>query len=168
MVLLRDAGAWELLNLPVDVAIDLFDSLRLFIHNSGTECSWNVVFFHEIFVLQFCCSAGVLPAWCVYTHWHQEKTEKDQSPECSDIFGKNTIFNEHPVVQIPSQSHSFQFSVPSPHLCSKGTYSVVFRCNSTTIHRGLILMTLIFRCMEHLYNRTHQSHRHTYSMVEYY
>ena len=24
---------------------------------------------------QFCCSAGVLPAWCVYTHWHREKTE---------------------------------------------------------------------------------------------
>ena len=24
---------------------------------------------------QICCSAGVLPAWCVYTHWHQGKTE---------------------------------------------------------------------------------------------
>ena len=47
---------------------------------------------------QFCCSAGVLPAWFVYTHWHQGKTEKDQSPEYSEIFGKNTIFNEHPVV----------------------------------------------------------------------
>ena len=48
---------------------------------------------------QFCCSAGVLPAWRVYTHWHQGKTEKDQSPEYSKIFGKNTIFNEHPVPQ---------------------------------------------------------------------
>ena len=29
---------------------------------------------------QFCCSAGVLPAWCVYTHWHWGKTERGQSP----------------------------------------------------------------------------------------
>ena len=46
---------------------------------------------------QICCSAGVLPAWCVYTRWHRGKTEKDQSPDYSKIFGKNTIFNEHPV-----------------------------------------------------------------------
>ena len=31
---------------------------------------------------QFCCSAGFLPAWCVYTHWHRGKTE-------SGIFQKN-------------------------------------------------------------------------------
>ena len=24
---------------------------------------------------QFCCSAGFLPAWFVYTHWHRGKTE---------------------------------------------------------------------------------------------
>ena len=30
---------------------------------------------------QCCCSAGVLPAWCVYTHWHRGKTEKGQNPE---------------------------------------------------------------------------------------
>ena len=47
---------------------------------------------------QFCCTAGVLPAWCVYTHWHRGKTEKDQSPECFKILRKNTIFNELPVV----------------------------------------------------------------------
>ena len=30
---------------------------------------------------QFCCTAGFLPAWCVYTQWHRGKTEKGQSPE---------------------------------------------------------------------------------------
>ena len=46
---------------------------------------------------QFCCSAGVVPAWCVYTHWHKGKIEKDQSPEYFKILRKKTIFNEHPV-----------------------------------------------------------------------
>ena len=46
---------------------------------------------------QFRCSAGVLPAWCVYTHCHRGKTEKAQSPEYFKILGKNTIFNEYPV-----------------------------------------------------------------------
>ena len=46
---------------------------------------------------QFCSSAGVLPAWCVYTHWHRGKREKSQSPEYFKILRKNTIFNEHPV-----------------------------------------------------------------------
>ena len=36
-----------------------------------------------------------LPGVC--TQWHRGKTEKDQSPEYFKIFGKNTIFNEHPV-----------------------------------------------------------------------
>ena len=49
---------------------------------------------------QFCCSAGVPPAWCVYTHWHRAKTEKYQSPEYFKILGKNTIFNEHPAAPI--------------------------------------------------------------------
>ena len=50
---------------------------------------------------QFCFSAGVLPAWCVYTHCHQRgKTEKGQRPEYSKIFGKNTIINEHPVTPL--------------------------------------------------------------------
>ena len=52
---------------------------------------------------QFCCSAGVLPAWCVYTHWHRGKTEKDQSPEYSKILRKNTIFNEHPIVLLTTE-----------------------------------------------------------------
>ena len=37
---------------------------------------------------QFCCRAGFLPAWCVYTHWHRGKTEKGQSQEYFKIFGK--------------------------------------------------------------------------------
>ena len=48
---------------------------------------------------QFCCSAGVLPAWCLYTHWHWENTEKGKSP-------KKTIFNEHSVC--PSYVHDLQ------------------------------------------------------------
>ena len=44
-----------------------------------TGCSLNSVFsfkfcdFSEL--CQFCRSAGVLPAWCVYTHCHRGKTE---------------------------------------------------------------------------------------------
>jgi len=30
---------------------------------------------------------------------HRGKTEKDQSPEYSKFFGKNIIFNEHPVIE---------------------------------------------------------------------
>ena len=58
-----------------------------------TGCSLNIVFFALRFfdfseLCQFCCTAGVLPAWCVYTHWHRGKTEKGQSPEYSKIFVK--------------------------------------------------------------------------------
>ena len=42
---------------------------------------------------QFCCSAGVLPVWCVYTHGHQGKTEKGQSPEYSKIFWNKYLMN---------------------------------------------------------------------------
>ena len=70
--------------------------------NFSTECSLNIVFFFLKFcdfseLCQFCCSAGVLPALFVYTHWHRGRTEKGQSPEYFKIFGENTIFNEHPV-----------------------------------------------------------------------
>ena len=44
-----------------------------------TGCSLNIVFFFKICdfseLCQFCCSAGVLPALFVYTHWHWGKTE---------------------------------------------------------------------------------------------
>jgi len=56
---------------------------------------YNYVFFSELY--QFCCSAGVLPAWCVYTHWHREKTE---SGKYIKIFEKtqylmNTLYLWH-------------------------------------------------------------------------
>ena len=35
---------------------------------------------------------------CTHTDT-EEKTEKGQSPEYFKIFGKNTIFNEHPVTE---------------------------------------------------------------------
>ena len=37
---------------------------------------------------QFYCSAGFLPAWSVYTHWHRGWTEKGNSPEYFKIFKK--------------------------------------------------------------------------------
>ena len=44
---------------------------------SDTGCSFifSFKFFDFSELCQFCCSAGVLPAWCVYTHWHRGKTE---------------------------------------------------------------------------------------------
>ena len=39
----------------------------------------KILWFSEL--CQFCCGAGVLPAWCVYTHRHRGKTEKGQSAE---------------------------------------------------------------------------------------
>ena len=69
----------------------------------ATGCSLNIVFF----VLEFCdfselcCSAGVVPAWCVYTHRHQGKTEKDQSSEYSKKslektqYLTNTLYNHY-------------------------------------------------------------------------
>ena len=63
-------------------------------------CVFSLKFCDFPELCSFCCSASVLPAWCVYTHWHQGKTLKDQSPEYSKIFGKNTIFNEHPVLPV--------------------------------------------------------------------
>ena len=66
--------------------------------SSGTGCSLIAVFFCDFSELcKFCYSAAVLPAWCVYTHWHRGKTEKGKSQEYFKIFEKSTIFNEHPV-----------------------------------------------------------------------
>ena len=66
-----------------------------------TGCSLNIFFLKILWF--FWTLSVLLPRWCctclvcVYTHWHQGKTEKGQSREYSKIFGKNTIFNEHPV-----------------------------------------------------------------------
>ena len=56
----------------------------------------NYCYFSELW--EFCCSAGFLPALCVYTHWHRGKTEKGQSPEYFKIFEKtqysmNTLYH---------------------------------------------------------------------------
>ena len=65
--------------------IRLFDLL-------GTGCSLNIVFFPQNVVIflnwRWCFTCLV----CV-----QGKIDEGQSPEYSKIFGKNTIFNEHPV-----------------------------------------------------------------------
>ena len=60
-------------------------------------CVFSLKFCDFSELCQYCCSTGVLPAWYVYTHSHRGKTEKGQSPKYFKIFGKKTIFNEHPV-----------------------------------------------------------------------
>ena len=72
----------------------------------------HCVFFLKFWIFlncQFCCSAGVLPAWCVYTHWHHRgETVKCKSPEYFKIFKNNTIFNEHPVCEGRAEIEKFQ------------------------------------------------------------
>ena len=41
-------------------------------------CVFSLKFSNFSELCQFCCSAGVLPAWCVYTHWQRGKTEKSR------------------------------------------------------------------------------------------
>ena len=52
-------------------------------------------------------TAALVPTCQVFVH--RGKTEKGQSPEYFKIFGKNTIFNEHPVLQV---SENKMFSYP--------------------------------------------------------
>ena len=52
-------------------------------------CVFSLKFCEFSLFGQFCCSVGVLSAWCVYAH--RVKTEKDQSPEYSKIFGKHLM-----------------------------------------------------------------------------
>ena len=58
-------------------------------------------------LLQRWCSTCLV---CLHTHWHQGKAEKGQSPEYSKIFGKNTIFNEHPVFTYGCDKHLQKFT----------------------------------------------------------
>ena len=51
-------------------------------------CVFSLKFWNFSELCQFCCSADVLPAWCVYTHWHRGKMEKGLSPEYFKIFRK--------------------------------------------------------------------------------
>ena len=54
---------------------------------------------------QFCCSAGVLPAWCVCKHTYTEgKQRKARVRNILISSEKNTIFNEHPVVYFSNNS----------------------------------------------------------------
>ena len=69
---------------------------RLFIK----YCVFSLKFCDFSELCQFCCRADVLPAWCVYTHWNQGKTEKGKSSEYFKIFQKtqylmNTLYNVH-------------------------------------------------------------------------
>ena len=108
---------------------------------------------------QFCCSGG---ARCVYTHWHQGKTEKGQSPEYSKILWKNTIFNEHPVQRQTFYSFTYiliiVFYIEIIHY-SWNNYSllILFIFNKGTLYRVFIkycvfskdfriFWTLVFLC----------------------
>ena len=87
----------HLYNRPLPLLMEL-KIYRVFIH----YCVFSLKFrnFSELF--QLCCSASVLPAWCVYTHWHQGKQRKAR-------VRKNTIFNEHPVyiVLLPTTKSTY-------------------------------------------------------------
>ena len=68
------------------------NTYRVFIKN----CVFSFKFCDFSELCQFCCSAGFLPTWCLYTHWYGGKAEKGTSLDYFKIFN-NTIFNEHPV-----------------------------------------------------------------------
>ena len=62
-------------------------------------CVFSIKFCDFSELCQFCCSAGFLPAWCVYTHWQTEgKQRKAWVWNILKSSGKHTIINEHPVV----------------------------------------------------------------------
>ena len=83
-------------------------------------------------------SAGVLPARCVYTHWHLGKTAKGQSPEYSKIFEKNTIFNKHPVCQGSTSS-----SLSKSFILSRGVKSQFFFIRYDIIYLHIICILFI-------------------------
>ena len=60
-------------------------------------CVFSLKFWIFLNSASSAASASFLPALCVYTHWHRGRREKGQSLKYFKIFGKNTIFNEHPV-----------------------------------------------------------------------
>ena len=91
------------------------------LHNTG--CSLNIVFFpfcdfSEL--CQFCCSAGFVPAWCVYTHTDTKgKQRKTIVRNIRKSLEKNTIFNEHPVL-----AEEKLFRLGLQHKSSKKTFSL--------------------------------------------
>ena len=76
----------------------------------------------------------LLQRWCstCLTHWHRGKAEKEQSPEYSKIFRKNTIFHEHPVPPLIRQNN----------LCSPTSYS--YSCSYTWVGYFVILKEHVF------------------------
>ena len=79
--------------LPANIppAAQVYLSIKL--QSVHKYCVFSLNFCDFSKLCQFCCTAGFLPAWCLYTQWHRGITE-------SGIFlkiRKNTIFNEHPV-----------------------------------------------------------------------
>ena len=91
------------------IFLDIYDArYRVF----SKHCVFSLKFCDFPELCQFCCSAGVLPAWCVYTNWHRGKTEKGQSPEYFKIFGKkqylmNTLYQ----IRWPANSSGLYSSV---------------------------------------------------------
>ena len=85
-------------------SVDYSSATRLFIFKSMYRMFINYRVFSLKFwnfseLCQFCCRAGVLPAWCLYTHWHRGKTEKSKSPEyfsglCVSGLPTETIFED--------------------------------------------------------------------------
>ena len=64
----------------------------------GKYCVYSLKFCDFSELCQFCCSAGVLPAWCVCTHTDTEgKQRKARARNILKSLDKNTLFNEHPV-----------------------------------------------------------------------
>ena len=60
-------------------------------------CVFSLNFCNFSELCQLCCSAGVLPAWCVYTPDTERKTRVRNILKSME---KNTIFNEHPVYAV--------------------------------------------------------------------
>ena len=74
---------------PTEI-FNLFDRELLTCYLSVKKFCYRVFIKYCVFSLKFCdfselcqfSSAGALPAWCVYTHWHHRwKTERGKSPE---------------------------------------------------------------------------------------
>ena len=53
------------------------------------SCGFSLKFCDFSKLCQFCCSAGVLPAWWVYTHWHH----KQKKAKVGNIFNLRKIHN---------------------------------------------------------------------------
>ena len=86
--------------------------------------SWKFCDYSEL--CQFCCSAGVLPAW--YDKWQRGKTEKGHNPKYYKIL--NTIFYEHHIPiptklwikDLKNHEHQKQSFLPAPFFLGHGHF----------------------------------------------